>query len=91
MILVDTALQRREAEGSPIRVALVGAGFMGRGLVNQIVNSVAGDGPRRDRQPHAWRRPSGLRRGRRRRVRGRSTTADALDAAIADGVPVDHR
>ena len=42
MILVDTALQRREAEGRPIRVALVGAGFMGRGLVNQIVNSTPG-------------------------------------------------
>jgi predicted homoserine dehydrogenase-like protein len=42
MILVDTALQRRQAEGRPIRVALVGAGFMGRGLVNQIVNSVPG-------------------------------------------------
>ncbi len=42
MILVDTALQRREAEGRPIRVALVGAGFMGRGLVNQIVHSTPG-------------------------------------------------
>jgi predicted homoserine dehydrogenase-like protein len=42
VILVDTALARRQAEGRPIRVALVGAGFMGRGLVNQIVNSVPG-------------------------------------------------
>ncbi len=42
MILVDSALQRRAAEGNPIRVALVGAGFMGRGLTNQIVNSVPG-------------------------------------------------
>ena len=42
MILVDTALQRREQEGRPIRVALVGAGFMGRGLVNQIVHSTPG-------------------------------------------------
>ncbi len=42
MIIVDTALQRRAAEGRPVRVALVGAGFMGRGLTNQIVNSVAG-------------------------------------------------
>ena len=42
MILVDTALQKREAEGKPIRVGIVGAGFMARGLTNQIVNSVTG-------------------------------------------------
>ncbi|GAA3718471.1 NAD(P)-dependent oxidoreductase [Microlunatus aurantiacus] len=42
MILVDTALQRREADGHPIRVAVVGAGFMARGLVNQITNSTPG-------------------------------------------------
>ncbi len=42
MILVDTALAKREAEGRPVRVALVGAGFMGRGLTNQIVNSTPG-------------------------------------------------
>ena len=32
----------REAEGRPIRVGIVGAGFMGQGLTNQIVNSVPG-------------------------------------------------
>lgn len=42
MIVVDSLLRARQAEGKPIRVALVGAGFMGRGLVNQIVNSVPG-------------------------------------------------
>lgn len=42
MILVDTALAQREQEGNPIRVALVGAGFMGRGFVNQVTNSVPG-------------------------------------------------
>ncbi|HEY5753325.1 MAG TPA: Gfo/Idh/MocA family oxidoreductase [Chthoniobacterales bacterium] len=42
MILVDTALARRAAEGRPVRVALVGAGFMGRGIANQIINSVRG-------------------------------------------------
>lgn len=42
MIIVDTALAKREAEGRPVRVALVGAGFMGRGFVNQVVNSVPG-------------------------------------------------
>ncbi len=42
MILVDTALQAREAENQPIRVGIIGAGFMARGLTNQIVNSVPG-------------------------------------------------
>jgi predicted homoserine dehydrogenase-like protein len=42
VIIVDRALQRRAAAGNPVRVALVGAGFMGRGLVNQVVNSVPG-------------------------------------------------
>lgn len=42
MIIVDTALKRRQAEGKPIRVGMIGAGFMGRGLANQIVNSVPG-------------------------------------------------
>ncbi|HEY0119403.1 MAG TPA: Gfo/Idh/MocA family oxidoreductase, partial [Cellulomonas sp.] len=42
MIVVDSLLRARQSDGKPIRVALVGAGFMGRGLVNQIVNSVPG-------------------------------------------------
>ena len=32
MILVDNALRAREEQGKPIRVAMVGAGFMGQGL-----------------------------------------------------------
>jgi len=42
MLILDTALARREAEGRPIRVGMIGAGFMGRGLANQIINSVPG-------------------------------------------------
>lgn len=38
MILVDTALQERARSGQPIRVGLAGAGFMGRGIVNQVVH-----------------------------------------------------
>lgn len=36
MIIVDRALERREREGAPVRVALVGAGFMGKGIALQI-------------------------------------------------------
>jgi predicted homoserine dehydrogenase-like protein len=42
MFIVDTALKVREAEGRPIRVASIGAGFMGQGLTNHIVNPVPG-------------------------------------------------
>ncbi len=42
MIIVDRALQAREAAGQPIRVGMIGAGFMGRGVANQIINSVPG-------------------------------------------------
>jgi predicted homoserine dehydrogenase-like protein len=42
VILIDNALRRREAEDRPIRVGLIGAGFMAQGLTNQIVNSVSG-------------------------------------------------
>jgi predicted homoserine dehydrogenase-like protein len=42
VIIVDRALQARAAAGDPIRVAMVGAGFMGRGIANQIVSSVPG-------------------------------------------------
>jgi predicted homoserine dehydrogenase-like protein len=42
MIIVDTALEKRQAEGNPIRVAMIGAGFMGRGIALQICNSVPG-------------------------------------------------
>jgi predicted homoserine dehydrogenase-like protein len=42
MIIVDTALKVREAEGRPIRVALIGAGFMSQGLANHIVHTKPG-------------------------------------------------
>ena len=42
MIIIDTALQRRAAEGRPILVGLVGAGFMARGVALQIELSVPG-------------------------------------------------
>jgi predicted homoserine dehydrogenase-like protein len=42
VIIVDKALRQRQADGKPIRVALVGAGFMGRGFANQVINSVPG-------------------------------------------------
>ena len=42
MIIVDRALQQRERDRNPVRVAMVGAGFMGRGIALQILNSMPG-------------------------------------------------
>ena len=42
MIVVDRALEQRLAEGNPVRVGMVGAGFMGRGIALQILGSVPG-------------------------------------------------
>lgn len=42
MIIVDRALQARAESGNPIKVGMIGAGFMGRGIANQIINSVPG-------------------------------------------------
>ena len=42
MIIVDNALKQRADAGRPIRVGLLGAGFMARGLANRIVHGPAG-------------------------------------------------
>ena len=85
MIIVDPALERREAEGRPIRVALVGAGFMGRGVANQIVNSAPGCGWWRSRTG-PWTAPSAptARPGVTRCAVVED--ARAVDGAIAAGV-----
>lgn len=42
MILVDTALRARAEAGEPVRFALFGAGFMGRGIANQVARYTPG-------------------------------------------------
>jgi predicted homoserine dehydrogenase-like protein len=42
MIIIDTALQKRAAENNPIKVGMVGAGFMGRGIALQILRYTQG-------------------------------------------------
>jgi predicted homoserine dehydrogenase-like protein len=87
LIIVDTALAERAAQGRPIRVALVGAGFMGRGLTNQIVNSVPG----MEVVAIAARRPEqGVRAYTEAGLDGvaQADDAAAVDRAIAAGTPV---
>lgn len=40
MIILDKALEKRHREGRPIRVAMIGAGFMARGVALQIATAV---------------------------------------------------
>lgn len=42
MVLVDTALAKREAAGAPVRIGMVGAGYMGRIIALSIVTSAVG-------------------------------------------------
>jgi predicted homoserine dehydrogenase-like protein len=42
MVIVDTALEKREAEGKPIRVGIVGAGYMGRAVAIQLLKPPVG-------------------------------------------------
>ena len=42
MIIVDTALKKRAEEGRPIKVAMIGAGAIGRGVASQIINRTTG-------------------------------------------------
>ena len=42
MIIVDKALQDRQAAGDPVRVGLVGSGFAGQGFVDQVTGHTPG-------------------------------------------------
>jgi predicted homoserine dehydrogenase-like protein len=42
MIIVDKALERRQAEGRPLRVGMIGTGFMGSGIVLQTATAIPG-------------------------------------------------
>ena len=86
MIIVDRALEEREREQAPIRVAIVGAGYMGRGIALEILlrktgmrlvavaNRTLAEAERAFREAgvDAVRRVGGL---------------DELEAAVAEGVP----
>jgi len=42
MVIVDQALQRRHQEGNPIRVAMVGAGYIGAGIALELLTGIVG-------------------------------------------------
>jgi len=42
MVILDTALEKRAAGNNPVRVGIVGAGYIARGATNQILNFLPG-------------------------------------------------
>jgi predicted homoserine dehydrogenase-like protein len=42
LIIVDTQLQKREDTNNPVRVAIIGAGYMGRGIAHQFLTPITG-------------------------------------------------
>jgi predicted homoserine dehydrogenase-like protein len=42
VIIVDSSLAKRQKDGNPVRVGLVGAGYMGKGMTRQIIESMVG-------------------------------------------------
>jgi predicted homoserine dehydrogenase-like protein len=86
MMIIDHALKSREADGRPLRIALVGAGFAARGVAQQllmpltglrlvaIVNRTVGKAQRLFEE--------------RRLTPVRAETANQFDVAVAAGTPV---
>src|SRR6202048_2655865 len=87
MIIVDRALRARQEQGKPIRVGLIGAGFMGQGLTNQIVHSVPGMRMAAIYNRKPERALNVYRYAGCEDVRPASNQAD-LDEAIGRGLPV---
>ncbi len=42
MIIVDSALKKRQQDGNPVKVGMVGAGYLGRGIALQIEKYITG-------------------------------------------------
>lgn len=86
MILVDQALQARERAGRPIQVAMIGAGFMGSAIADQIVRRVPGMRMAVMVNRLVARAEGALGRAGCNDVRRASSVAD-IEAAIKSGVP----
>jgi predicted homoserine dehydrogenase-like protein len=86
-MMVDTALQEREAAGRPIRVGIVGAGATGRAIALQLGTPVpgirlAGISARTPAHGERALREAGFHEW------SRATSAHEAEAAIAGGLPV---
>jgi predicted homoserine dehydrogenase-like protein len=86
VIIVDKALRRRTEEGRPIRVGMVGAGFMGRPIARRLIQEIEGI----DLVGIANRNPENAAEALRQAGvddAPRVDTVAGLEAAIAEGRP----
>jgi len=84
MIMVDQALEKRKKAGNPVRVAMVGAGFMGRAIAHNLLTGVPG----MDLVAIANRSLEGARRAYREAGFDSIVTAETreeLERAVASG------
>ncbi len=86
MIVVDRLLEERASEGRPVRVGMVGAGFMGQGVANQILNSTPGMELVAISNRHPDRAEAAYAYAGADEVE-RVSTADELERAVAAGRP----
>lgn len=85
MIIVDTALARRADAGNPVRVAMVGAGYVARFIALQIVSSTVGMqlvaiSNRKPEKAESVYREAGARDGDIRRVRSQAELEESIRA-----------
>jgi predicted homoserine dehydrogenase-like protein len=86
MIVVDRALAERHREGDPVRVAMVGAGFMGSGIALQIVRSAPGMELAAIANRHVERGVEAYAKAGAPEPQ-RVASVEALESAMADGRP----
>lgn len=86
MIILDRELEHREAEGRPIRVGMVGAGFMGRGIARQLLTATTGIRLVAIANRHPERARDALAQAGADATRDVFDT-DALEEAVASGTP----
>jgi predicted homoserine dehydrogenase-like protein len=86
VIIVDRTLARLEAEGNPIRVGMIGAGFMGKGIARQLLKNISGMRLVAISNRHPERAESAYRDCGVERLRSVSS-ATGLEEAIEAGVP----
>ena len=84
MLLVDQALREREAQGRPIRVGMVGAGFMARGIARQFRAALPGMRLVAIANRTAAKANDALRAAGHKDVREVSDP-EALDRTVSDG------
>ena len=87
MIIVDNALKAREAEGRPIRVGMVGAGFMAQGSQTRSRTAFPACACR-NLQPASRAGRSGVPSMRARSPRSCSSSQSELDDALRRELPV---